>query len=322
MKSKKIRIIVISIIAMIAVVVAICLSVLFQQSKNSVHDEGTAELISSEQWISNSDGQKHTTSLYSFGTTAQSVQEELPANIKLEHKFVDDIPIYEMYPADLKNGKIIFFLHGQLSRKEEYLYEMMGYAEEGYLCVCVDLEGHGERITEEKIMALQITADTGKDLDTLIQYYYTKDYADETNFSILGLSQGGSVAYWYVAFGSYHPKAIIVGCSTPDYSYFLDDSCIKNGEIVDSVWNEETIESFLTENNPISRIEYFYSVAILSGNSFDDPIVSYQGSEELEKKLKDAGNTNAYFYYFDGIGHNVSEDFIRKVLPFLKTQLN
>lgn len=318
---KKKKVIVIIAIVIIVAIIGVALWLCFHnQESNDLPDEGTAELLSQKEWISE-DMSPHSVSNFSLGNTANQVYGEISSHINLEHKFIDEIPIYEMYPKDLKKGKMIFFLHGQASRKEEYLNEMINYAEEGFLCVCVDLTAHGERIKKEKIMSLEITTQTGKDLDTLIDYYKTQEYADTDCFAVIGLSQGGSVAYWYTANGKYKPSAIVVGSTTPDYNYFSDDSSIINGQVSDSIWTDEEVQQYISVNNPINHIEKFYDLPIMSGNSFDDTIVSYKGSEAFEKLMKEAGNKSVSFYYFDGVGHNVSEDFMQKVLPFINKYL-
>lgn len=324
MKSKKAVLLTIGLIVILIAAALLCRSVFFAGDRSTEDPENTEQeevLPKTTSWISEDNGEEHTETRYPLGTDAKAVSEVLPPYMKLEHKFIDDIPIYEMYQSDLRNGSIIFFLHGQMGNKESYLYQMIDYAEEGYLCVSIDLEGHGERITDEKIMSAQITTDTGKDIDTLIQYYSTKDYADETYFALYGLSQGGSVVYWYTAFGEHTPKAIITGCATPDCKYHIDTACIQNGEFTEPIWDEETLENYIAENNPISRVERFYSIAIMSGNSYDDTVVSYKGAEELEKQLKDAGNSNISFHYFDDVGHSVTNEFVYDTIPFLKNYL-
>ena len=59
----------------------------------------------------------------------------------------------------------------------------------------------------------------------------------------------------------------------------------------------------------------------MSGNSLDDEIVSYKGSEALEKKLSKGGNKDISFFYFDGAGHNITKEFLDKMLPFVQKYL-
>ena len=59
----------------------------------------------------------------------------------------------------------------------------------------------------------------------------------------------------------------------------------------------------------------------MSGNGLDDNIISYKGAESLEKMIIQKGKTNSKFYYFENVGHEVTEDFMSKVLPFLNTNM-
>lgn len=288
----------------------------FWDDTDPAANEGTVQLEKTETWTSSRDGSQHTVSFYSLGASAREARSEAAPGIIIVHKFIDDIPVYEMYPQN-GAGSILFFLHVQSSKKEEYLPEMIHYAENGYFCVTVDLAGHGERITEYPLMALEITKQTGEDLDILLDYYESSQLADADSFALFGVSQGGSAAYWYAAYGNRTPKALVVGCTTPDYSYYIDSICFQNGQLVKPVWTEREVQRFIQENNPINRMERFYQLPILSGNSFDDFIVPYKGSEQFEKKLKEAGNSDVEFCYFLGAGHDVTDGFLRKVLPFL-----
>lgn len=289
------------------------------QADSQTFDEGNATIISENTWKSD-DGITHNITHLTNGNTANKALEE-SENTTINHLLVDDIPIYEVYSNSANKCNLIFFFHGQGSRKEEYLYEMLNYANEGYLCVTVDLVGHGERISNEEIMSLQVTVDTAKDITTLIDYYKTVSYANADNFALLGLSQGGSVSYWYAAYGKYTPSALIIGSSTPDYNYQNDNTAIQNGQAIDSIWGKEEIKQFISKNNPIKNVDAFINIPLMSGNGLDDEVISYKGAEELEKLMLNAGNTKSQFYYFDNVGHEVTEGFMMKVIPFLNKNM-
>lgn len=283
--------------------------------------EGAASLTETSKWYSKSDNAEHTVDTYTLGMTAERVKNDLPDSFVINHKMIDGVPIYEMYQSSSDKSPILFFLHGQSSRKEENLDEMATYAEAGYFCVAVDLQGHGERITDEPLMALEITKNTAEDIDLLLDYYDSCGLADPNSFALNGFSQGGSVAYWYAAYGKRTPSALVVGSTSPDYAYSYDDKCICNGELVEPTWSESEIQAYIDQYNPILHIDRMMTLPILSGNSMDDDVVSYKGSESLEKQLKEGGNTDIRFYYFDNAGHNVTEDFVKKILPFLQEYL-
>ena len=318
---KKRLIIGLSALAAVAVAAVVVVLIILNSGSGGekVKDEGTAQKQSETTWISKSNKKKHSVSTYSFGNTATKMKEKLSENMTIEHKFIDNVAIYEVHGNEGKQ-KLLFLLHGQSSRKEEYLHDAVSYAEQGYYCVTLDLYACGERMLKDAVMSFEITAHTGKDIDLLLDYYESTALADSGNFGIIGLSQGGSVAYWYAANGRRMPKALVVGSTTPDYNYFLDKSCIKDGKETGPVWNDKQIKDFIAANNPVNHMERFEKMPIMSGNSVDDKVVSYKGSEEFEKKLC-GKNKNLSFYYFDGLKHNVSESFIRNIPAFLKKYL-
>lgn len=284
-----------------------------------VFNEGEATLIEKTSWTA-ADGTAHTADFYTFGKTATEVAGQA-GGIELKHIWIDDIPVYEMVCSDTNTGKMIFFFHGQNSRKEEYLYEMLNYAEAGYYCVTVDLRGHGERITEEAVMSVQITVETAKDIDVLLDYYGTIPAANEEKFALLGLSQGGGVSYWYAAYGKRKPSALVIGSSTPDYQYQDDANALQNGNNVDGIWSDAQLQGYIDENNPINNLERFIDIPTLSGNGLKDAVISYKGAEALEKAKFDAGYTNSQFFYFENLGHEVTEDFMMRVLGFLNKSM-
>ena len=286
----------------------------------AVHDEGNSQIINQTTW-QDSDQNTHNATFYTHGKTASEVLAD-SSNISLNHIFIDDIPVYEKKSENNNSGKILFLFHGQGSRKEEFLFEMLNYVDAGYLCITVDLRGHGERLTEEAVMSVEQTVDTAKDIDTLLEYYHTVSYANTNTFAMLGLSQGGSVCYWYAAYGKHTPAAMIVGSSTPDYKYQNDNIALRNGENIDSIWSDEQFNDFINQNNPINEIDRLISIPVLSGNGLADNIVSYKGAELLEKAKIDAEHTQSQFFYFENVGHEVTEAFMMKAIPFLSKTLN
>lgn len=284
-------------------------------NKSSIPDEGNSESMEETTWIDSSNN-KHTATFYTNGKSAEEVLSA-SADIKLNHIIIDDIPVYEMYSENNENEKMVFLFHGQGSRKEEYLFEMLNYVDAGYFCVTVDLCGHGERLTKEAVMSVQLTVDTAKDIDTLLEYYHTNPAANTNKFALIGLSQGGSVCYWYAAYGKHVPYAMVIGSSTPDYRYQDDKVAFKNGESEDSIWSEEEFDDFIESNNPINETEKLINLPILAGNGLKDPIVSYKGSELLEKAKIAAGHVSSQFFYYENMEHEVPESFMMKAIPFL-----
>ena len=282
--------------------------------------EGDTQLIDSSSWISLRDQESHNLKTYTLGNTAREIQNNISSRIEIKHLFVDEIPIYEMSPKDASFAKMVIFLHGQYSRKEEYLSDMVHFAENGYCCVSIDLLCHGERISSTAVMSLEITKKTASDIDSVLDYYRSCNMANADEIALIGFSQGGSVAYYYTAYGEVIPKAIVVGSTTPDYTYFVEDISIKDGKMYETLWTEEEINQFIENNNPINNISRFYSVPIMSGNNTKDPKISYKGSESFELLLHNT-NHELKFYYYDSSNHDVPESFVHKILPFIKEYL-
>ena len=301
--------------ALMLVAISVFLLCGCNDSPTAPDNEGISTVTKQTTWL-DSAGNTHTADFYTAGKSAGELKFD-SSGIQMNHIFIDDIPVYEMYANERERHKILFLFHGQGSRKEEYLQEMENYVNAGYLCVTVDLRGHGERVTAEPVMSVQLTVDTAKDIDTLLEYYHTVSYANADQFALMGLSQGGSVCYWYAAFGKHQPSAMVIGSSTPDFTYQKDDAAIKNGEMVDSLWSEAQLQEFINKNNPVQVQEEWIGIPILAGNGLSDPIISYKGTEQLEKAKIEAGVADSVFMYFNNTGHEVTEAFMMKVIPFL-----
>ena len=116
-------------------------------------------------------------------------------------------------------------------------------------------------------------------------------------------------------------SAMVVGSTSPDYTSPKDDECICNDEPIKPTWSEKEIDEFIDKYNPIQHADKMMQLPILSGNSIDDDVVPYQASESLEKILKEGGNKDIRFYYFDNAGHNVTAEFTAKIKPFIQEYL-
>ena len=96
---------------------------------------------------------------------------------------------------------------------------------------------------------------------------------------------------------------------------------MENGKTVDGFWDDAQLQAYIDENNPVNRLERFIDIPTLSGNGLEDTVVSYKGAEALEKAKFNAGYTNSQFFYFENLGHEVTEDFMMRVLGFLNQSM-
>ena len=78
-------------------------------AESSKPDEGEAAALKTEKWKSGKDNSEHTATIYSLGNTAEEIKKELSGEIKLSHKFIDNVPVYEMYREDRQNAPVVCF---------------------------------------------------------------------------------------------------------------------------------------------------------------------------------------------------------------------
>lgn len=289
-------------------------SSLAEESEDNPNQVEATDIIAEDSWTS-SDGLSHRIVEHELDRRAQDIDSG-SEGVTVRHFFIDDVPIYEERSDSASIGNLVIFIHGQESNKSEYLEEMCAYAAEGYVCVSFDLVGSGEWIIDEPLMSLQVITKSSEAIDTVIEYYLQSGYAGD-KFALIGISQGGSVAYHYAAYGSRTPSALVVGSATPDFTTLDDMTCIQSGERIEPVWSEDEYARYASENNPINNISAFYTLPILSGNGLDDTEVSPQGSQDLEKSITAAGNSEAQFNYYTGTGHEITRSFLQKMRPYV-----
>ncbi len=271
---------------------------------------GDVTTLEEYEWISADDEVKHNICKYSLGELASEVASKNDSYI-MEHLSIDGITFYYYHPNGEQAAPLIFFLHGQGSEKEEYLGDFNMYADCGFSCITLDLAGHGERKSSEPISALDATVTTSENIGTILDYL--SQYKD--SFAIVGVSQGGSVAYHYAAYGEYTPFAIVVASTSPDFENSSDTSIIVNGSAQGNT--DAYSDEYVEQNNPIRNWQQFSCIPLLSGNVVNDPVVSVVGSQSLEQIYIENDIETSTFLYYSGDSHDVPAGFFNMIIDFL-----
>ena len=270
---------------------------------------------SSNEWLA-ADGSIHTI------TTLELSREELELqknnqDTKLKHLSIDDITIIEVNDNQEQNQPLLFLFHEQGGKKEDMLQLSVQFAESGFFCVLMDLPGYGERKRKETIESLEASVLATEDIDLVCDYYRLQPGVDVDTLVLLGISMGGSAVYHYAAFGKRNPTAIVVACTSPDYTTIEDMGSITNGREGEPSWSEKKFEEYTSDHNPITQLDKLSIPSILSFNGLEDDVIPITGSQELETELASRGKRDMDFIYQGGASHEMTPQFEERILPFL-----
>ncbi|MCD7955529.1 MAG: alpha/beta hydrolase [Lachnospiraceae bacterium] len=295
---------------MIAVLLIFVVWVIWLLCRKNGQSEQT-ELVSETVWTS-LDGEEHIVKNYELSDSAADAVAGME-DYEMEHLSMDGATFYYFHTLKETTAPVILFLHGQGGEKEEYLGEFSEYAQMGYSCITLDIAGHGERASEEVLTALEASVQTSADMDLIFEYLQEKI----DGIILYGISQGGSIAYHYAAYGSYTPDLLVVASTSPDFVDNYDEAIIVNGKAKEGEENQDS-EDFIEKNNPIAAWEQIAQSAVFSGNTIGDTVVSVTGSQELEALFLENGVSDATFLYYSGTSHDLPEVFFIRVAELLE----
>lgn len=272
------------------------------------------EAVVETQWPS-SDAQIHTRRELPVTDAARAYAAKYP-QVKFDHAAVDDITLYEVYLSGAKNAPMVIFLHEQGTHKDEFLEIAAPYAQAGYFCVLMDLPGHGERVTEEPIQAIEALVMASTDVELLLEYYRFSPLADVSRFAFFGISMGGSVAYHYTAWGRRTPSLLLVCGAAADFGMLNGQGSIQNGKEQPMTWDMDTYKAYCETHNPITKLDRLGAVPVFAVHGCQDKVVPQQLARDLEASLSSYGN--ARFLFVEQGGHEVT----LYMLPHVGAMLN
>ena len=295
-------------LAMLAVTLALTAC---SASNQPEHQEETAAI----QWPA-SDTTIHTAQ---SGALPRAAERLKAANGDLDIRWmrIDDITLYEIYPADAVNLPMVFMLHEHGASKEQYLPEAVSYAQSGYFCVLMDLEGYGERAGTDAVESIEAAALATADMDLLLEYYRLSPYADSNWFALYGQSMGGSAVWHYVAYGKHTPAAVIAACSAADFGSVHDMGCMQNGKEQEPQWSDIAYTEYCNAHNPMKQKERLSSVPMLVFQGLRDTVVDPDVTRAFERYVRGTSECNATFVYDENAAHEVTPSFIARIIPFL-----
>ena len=272
--------------------------------------------VTTEQWAA-SDNTVHSVSwLPRSDVSVKSVPSD--SEILVQHKLIDDVPVYEVFSKDAKLMPVMFFLHEHEGNKEQFLDEAGLYAQAGYFCVLFDLYGYGERARSEPVESIEAAVHATADIDLLLEYYRLSPYVEHTKFVLYGHSMGGSAVWHYCAFGGRKPQAIVVCSAAIDFTGIDDMGSVVNGKSQPPSWEVPVYQAYCQEHNPIEHYNSFINIPMLIYQGMKDHVVLPDLTRNFETIVSGV-NPNATFIFDENGDHNATSLFLNRIIPFLRT---
>lgn len=299
--------------AFLLVALSGCATRVTQENQGATDHDTT---VTTEQWAA-SDNTIHSVSLLPQSDVSKKLSTS-DNEILVQHKLIDDVPVYELFPKDARLMPIMLFLHEHEGSKEQFLDEAILYAQAGYFCVLFDLYGYGERITNEPVESIEAAVRATADIDLLLEYYRLSPYVEHTKFVLYGHSMGGSAVWYYCAFGRKKPQAVVVCSAAADFTKIEDMGSVVNGESQAPSWDALAYRTYCQEHNPIEHYNNFIDIPMLIYQGMKDPVVLPDLTKDFEAMVSKV-NPNATFIYDENGGHNATSLFLNRIIPFLRT---
>ncbi len=274
--------------------------------------------------------------LFSGEPTDRFVQAVTGDNPDLTYRSIElgDIPLLEVYSDDGTEKPLLLFLHGVTMDKESVLTALSAFAKAGYYAVSMDAYDQGDRQDETMVCDNWAAAlITVRDIDQVVEYYELKSGVDVSNFVLGGFSMGAIESWMYVQLGFYEPSALlpIAGmCQTDAWHPWRMQEMIESWLEEYEGWgvglsyggqseeySQEKLESIQSVNIE-DHLEDYLDIPIFCGVGTRDRYFNSTASGEVIDAIVQAGNEQAVFKAYQGIGHMLTEEMISDAVEFLK----
>ena len=229
--------------------------------------------------------------------------------VTFHKKYIDNIPVLDVFNDDGNKKPVVFILHGYSGNKYYSVDLAVRYARSGYYAVIFDAYGHGERSGGTLKSFPEVMAMYPYDIEKIVNSLKDSTQADIYNMGMLGISMGACAIYKYCTFGEIKPKVITPLVGTPYYEQFM------NTELSRSVYDEKTgnhqtplsqekLNTILAESSAFKDYMELKNINILMQQGSNDTLVTAEGANMLYHVLKGVGAENVNLISHEGMTHH------------------
>jgi hypothetical protein len=248
-----------------------------------------------------------------FSQTAKEFindQERDPSITYKRLSINDEIEIIAAYGSGSSKKPLMFRIHGGGGRKEQEMWSLEQFAQEGFFVIAPDVAAHGDS-RKGPLVNMDGWLETVGYIDTLIEYCkQERSDVDTDNFAVSGGSMGGTITLLYGVYGKHRAKVLGPEISSPDLTLVLNgraNGIIDHGQGVGEKPKEDAMAQAV-ELSPINHLERFYDLPMYARFGELDIENGSEGAVRFIKALKDAGQTIQALYVIKNGGHGIMAD--------------
>lgn len=242
-------------------------------------------------------------------------------------KFVEDIPVFEVYVDDNKQKPVMFIMHGYMGNRYYSTELAAHYARNGYYAVIFDAYGHGARTGGALKSFPEVMAMYPYDAEKIVNSLKNNPQADLSNMGMMGISMGACAIYKYCTIAEIKPKAIAPLVGTPYYEQFMSTDLSR--EIYDEksgthdpILSQSEYNRILAEASPYKNYLALEDVSILMQQGALDTMVVGTGADMLYHDLKGIGKEDIeLIIYPDMAHHDLKDECFDKAFEFFEGKL-
>lgn len=246
--------------------------------------------------------------------------------VTFHKKYIDGIPVLDVFKDDKTKKPTVFVLHGYGGNKYYSVDLAVRLARKGYYSVIFDAYGHGERVGGPLKSFPEVMALYPYDIDAIVNSLKDNSQADLDNLGMMGVSMGACAIYKYCTFGKIKPKAIAPFIGTPYFEQLMDSELSrmtydeKAGKGT-SPLSQQQLNSILAENSPYKAYLALKDIAILMQQGETDDMIISQGVSMLYHDLTGIGATNVELIIHENLWHEVSDEGWDNAFEFMDKHL-
>lgn len=258
---------------------------------------------------------------------------ELMLDIIIKHIYINgSIPALIIKSTKINSGilrKTVIIYHSFAHAKENTIYIGYELAKQGFICLCIDLDRHGERMNVSEKFPYQYFYDcmiqTALEIDVVINYLTGNEAVTENDITVMGISLGGMAAFSAAVIENRIQNIITIASSAnftelarhnrkPSLARILSDNQYNIDEVISN-----TLQ-LSKEFDPYYNINKIENKNLLMINGGLDTEIPIRIVKDFQNKLENYNSifrSKRDFIIMNGIGHQVQNIMIKKACEWL-----
>lgn len=249
--------------------------------------------------------------------------------INLSKEYISDVPVIELYKAELVNQPLptVVFYHGWESYKERVLEQGYALARKGFLVLLPEAMDHGERkqelhTSQDPLNFWAVVAQNVRELPIIMDFYIKNNKTDPERIGVAGLSMGGiTTSAILTQYDWVKAAVVLMGSPSPvEFTEWLLENYHIDDVPVYELLDRQMVKQRLKELVPISlnaQPEKINNRPVYFWHGTHDPIVpSYITEEFVENIMDKPFSTQVTLELSEGVEHRVPRKIVHKMADY------